>query len=630
MREMATQKLAQAYRIDEIAASVATMQSASALENVASLVLQRAPSNADAKYVHFFHEKIPSRMMAENTTLIPLNEIISDEPAHAAPFRTRSLTKIFKADHVGAAQDLTEALNICRSEKARYSADKNQLVLAKAAREEIEREGRNWQDRVKDHQVTEADWPRSLELQILFQRGNQYLALACQCARQALQIQEMKPDNEQDSHQAQAGQRGQHPEPVHGGEVHEESVELRENMRKYTKRSLRDYTAFLSNLDYAHTEFQSESKSAPLRNGERSIGSNADANGNGKVREEHEGSTDPGQALIRQRPSREQQSTDNPHFDTPISEQSHRLYPVSDLLSSAPPTGLPALSMSNSSSISLKGSNVHIESFLPPRQYETVTYHPLMPETLHALLLAHCLLQTAPTTLLRIAINVARLTRLADGYPFFLTARSPARADWSEILRKTGDWIGLRSSWDSLCKSRSESDAKSRASTSRRVIDDELDRKKGSSSQDESSAAKKDKIHSTAVMEALGDERVVDDESFQRVVEMRKRWALQELNGGKSKAEGQSCGDDKSNSEDSRKGPSVSKKGANGAVAKDDDYMIGTERAETIVRWILEAPAVIESTGKKSKKGKKRAKGPKSHHDGADVPCNGSSAVGPD
>ena len=53
MREQATRKLAHAYHLDEIAASVATMQSASALEDVARLVLQRDEEDSDAKYVHF-------------------------------------------------------------------------------------------------------------------------------------------------------------------------------------------------------------------------------------------------------------------------------------------------------------------------------------------------------------------------------------------------------------------------------------------------------------------------------------------------------------------------------------------------------------------------------------------------
>ncbi|KAK2071761.1 hypothetical protein P8C59_006160 [Phyllachora maydis] len=49
MRDQATQKLSKAYHLDEIACSVATMQSTSALEDVASLVLQRKADHTDAK-----------------------------------------------------------------------------------------------------------------------------------------------------------------------------------------------------------------------------------------------------------------------------------------------------------------------------------------------------------------------------------------------------------------------------------------------------------------------------------------------------------------------------------------------------------------------------------------------------
>jgi hypothetical protein len=101
MREQATQKLSKAYHLDEIACSVATMQSASSLEDVAQLVLQRSPLDVDAKYVHFFHEKIPSRQLAECTSLQPLDEIIADRPSEGEPLRTRAVTKIFKEDYAG-------------------------------------------------------------------------------------------------------------------------------------------------------------------------------------------------------------------------------------------------------------------------------------------------------------------------------------------------------------------------------------------------------------------------------------------------------------------------------------------------------------------------------------------------
>lgn len=61
IRSLAVSKLAQAYRIDEVAASVAVMQGSTALDDLADRVLRSEPSHPDARYVHFFHEKIPSR-----------------------------------------------------------------------------------------------------------------------------------------------------------------------------------------------------------------------------------------------------------------------------------------------------------------------------------------------------------------------------------------------------------------------------------------------------------------------------------------------------------------------------------------------------------------------------------------
>jgi len=69
MYELAVEKLARAYALDEVAASVASMQSASAVEEVAGKVLERAKSRGeepsrDARYVYFFCEKIPSRSIS--------------------------------------------------------------------------------------------------------------------------------------------------------------------------------------------------------------------------------------------------------------------------------------------------------------------------------------------------------------------------------------------------------------------------------------------------------------------------------------------------------------------------------------------------------------------------------------
>jgi hypothetical protein len=83
LRAMAVQKLAQAYKADEIASSVMVMQGGSVFDDVAEKVLKIGgsfffsflfpfrygveetycvdPHDVDARYVHFFHEKIPSR-----------------------------------------------------------------------------------------------------------------------------------------------------------------------------------------------------------------------------------------------------------------------------------------------------------------------------------------------------------------------------------------------------------------------------------------------------------------------------------------------------------------------------------------------------------------------------------------
>ena len=61
LRALAVQKLAAAYAADEIASSVMVMQGGSVFDDIAERVLKYDPTDADAKYVHFFHEKIPSR-----------------------------------------------------------------------------------------------------------------------------------------------------------------------------------------------------------------------------------------------------------------------------------------------------------------------------------------------------------------------------------------------------------------------------------------------------------------------------------------------------------------------------------------------------------------------------------------
>ncbi|KAG9896559.1 hypothetical protein KCU94_g10695, partial [Aureobasidium melanogenum] len=104
-----------------------------------------------------------------------------------------------------------------------------------------------------------------------------------------------------------------------------------------------------------------------------------------------------------------------------------------------------------------------------------------------------------------------------------------------------------------------------------------------------------------AIIEAMGDERVVDEETFQKAVRARERRAMED--------------------EEGLSGPLHDVNDNRAPVhkrwAQDDgkEYPISTERAEAICRWIKEAPL---SMGVKKKRPVKKKKVPV---------ANGTSAV---
>jgi hypothetical protein len=73
------------------------------------------------------------------------------------------------------------------------------------------------------------------------------------------------------------------------------------------------------------------------------------------------------------------------------------------------------------------------------KQTEYVTFHPLLVESLHMLLLAHALAQTPQKELIRYALMVARIMRLVVHNPLFKSAsrRSSARRNWIAVLATT-------------------------------------------------------------------------------------------------------------------------------------------------------------------------------------------------
>lgn len=627
MRELATQKLSQAYHLDEIAASVATMQSTSTLEDVAQLVLQRSATDIDAKYVHFFHEKIPSRMMAQCTPLDVLNEIIAERPNDGSPLRTRALTRIFKEDYTNAARDLTEGLAICRYMIAQHRAGKDQLVLARTIKEQY---GRDWRSEMK---VEEEDQPNSLETQLLFHRAGIYFTIACQHVDAALDgLKEAEQANQ--NMNGSLNPEGDEPPPLNAAEkeAHRRRLEARKAVKTNAKRALRDYIAFLSQFDYTPGLASEIAEEFLRRVNSAANGYNnkpAKSSSTPRLLDSPSSPSSPvSDALVPHRkPSPNYSDRSNwPQLPPP------EIYQVSQLFSSTPPASLPPYPNSNGASFtssipsSIQQSAASAAASAFADSHEAITYHPLLTDALHSLLLCHALLQTPPKELLRHAHNAARLARVCDGYPIFLAARSPARADWIEVLRRAGNWIQLQQSWETLCR---PAPLPGHGNSSSSHPSNELSKMGAgsapSAAKPETEAQKRERQKHEAILEALADERVVDEESFQRAVRARERRAREdeETEAKLNRAAGTTTnGVSATSSTVTPTSPAPAPK----RWAQEDgkEYPISTERAEAISRWVKEAPLTVEG-GKKGKgKGKGSTKGKKASLRDDDTGLEGS------
>ncbi|KAL6710328.1 hypothetical protein ACN47E_009274 [Coniothyrium glycines] len=602
MRELATTKLSHAYRLDEIAASVAAMQSASTLEDVAHLVLQRNPADLDAKYVHFFHEKIPSRMMAQCTPLDALDDIIAERPHDASPLRTRALTRIFKEDFVNSAKDLSEALNTARFLAAQHRAGKDQLVLAKSYQEQY---GRDWRQEVK---VAEEDQPSSLETQLLFHRAGVYFTMACGHVHAALDglrgAEEAKARRDAEA----AEGHDPTPETPEDAQGHQRRAEARKLVRQNAKRAIRDYTSFLSHFDYT-PGIPPELAEEFLRRFDPSSGSLSTGSTNSRPTKSEKVSPNMSRLL-------DSSSTASPPVSEALVHHCRQpsqtpdwpklppltIYPLSQLFDPVPPPSLPPYPNPSPSPATAFAAS-----------HETITYHPLLTDALHSLLLCHALVQTPPKEHLRHAHNAARLARVCDGYPIFLAARSPARADWIEVLRRAHNWIGLQSSWESLCRPAPLPGQGSGNNT----------KKGGEDSKKETDKERRERQKHEAILEALADERVVDEESFQRAVRARERRFKEDEETEKraSHTAASSSASTSTSTSTSSSSTSASSASTNAqspappppqpkrwAQDQGREYPISTERAEAVSRWVREAPRIVESSSSSTAK-KRRAKG---------------------
>jgi len=603
MREHATSKLSHAYALDEIAASVATMQSASALEEVAKHVLQRDERDPDAQYVHFFHEKIPSRAMAESTPLTPLTDIIQQRPTDAAPYRTRAVTRIFKEDYLGSARDLTEGLAIHRLYHVDRRNEQKELILANEAAK-LPREAK----------IDEKDQPSSMEPQLLFHRAGVYLTLACQHI-----VAVLKRFDHPTTNRNADGLQEPPPESPHLKEEVRARMEARKLVRTYAKRALRDYTAFLSHFDYT-PGLSAEFTQAFLDKVAAMTNTHSAGTGSRSQRlldidsHTHNGISE---ALVKyeHRRNRNQNQQDNlPQIPKPS------IYKVSELFNPVPPPDLPPYPATAETAEARSHAIFSLPDFS-----EAVTYHPLIMDVLHSLLLCHCLVQTSVKEHQRHAYMAARIARVCDGYPIFLAARSPARADWIEVLRKTRNWLGLEQTWEQLCMPTSQHDRRRRGSQKENST--VVSKDKGASTA-ESKEDKLERIKRDAIREALADERVVDEETFRASVRAREARAIaaedEEMRkeyhnispspptNGTSPIAAPTHTKTTTKSSPSTKPRKPPPQDESSTTLKPHDYPITTERAEIIARWIREAPPPGSSSSDSSTSSTKRTSGKKS------------------
>ncbi|KXN85004.1 hypothetical protein AN958_11849 [Leucoagaricus sp. SymC.cos] len=201
LRSLAVQKLAQAYRMDEIASSVMVMQGGSVFDDVAERVLKHDPHDPDAKYVHFFHEKISSshRQLAASTPTTTLDELISAFPHQLEYYRTRGIVLSFREDFSLAIKDFTHALKEARTRRKNLKKEHHsdsRSTKSKKRRTTRSHGHTNGQappdgtavpegmvegpdgDLVPLHPSIQPDAPAPIETQLLFLRGAAYLQQA--------------------------------------------------------------------------------------------------------------------------------------------------------------------------------------------------------------------------------------------------------------------------------------------------------------------------------------------------------------------------------------------------------------------------------------------------------------------
>ncbi|KAJ8106102.1 hypothetical protein ONZ43_g7176 [Nemania bipapillata] len=483
--------------------------------------------------------------------------IIGQRPSDCEPLRTRAIVRMFKDDFEGAAQDLTTALSVCRLNRPHRPPTEESMQLER-------RTGR----RRDNPPLDETEQPSSTEVQLLFQRAGCYLTLACDYVEFALPKDGHGQNGEASKGINGASSANGNRTPEGEGLSHstatqptdqgptKRQLESRKTVRLYAKRALRDYMEYLKHFHY--------SPNLPI-----------------EVSDDFSRQVNQATHRSKRYYGQPRWTSQDPNSPTG-SSVGHTVYPLATLFSATPPADLPPYP---SADIVHAASGLNAVGGIETTT-EVVTYHPLLTDALHSLLLCHTLVQTSTKELQRHAYMVARLARLADGYPVFQASRSPARADWIEVLRRADNWIELTSSWEALCAPAPLPVPPSTNSLSAATAGVNALSIASPTSPTETDEQRKERVRHQAIIEALEDERVNDEASFKAAILARQK-----------RAEADQVTSPSSTS------PNASAAPKRWAVDDGREYPILTERAEAVAHWIREAPAVSGTgTGKRKKK----------------------------
>ncbi|KAG8807771.1 hypothetical protein FRC17_004272, partial [Serendipita sp. 399] len=405
LRVLAVQKLAAAYQADEIAASVMVMQGATALDDIAERVLKVDPNDLNARYVHFFHEKIPSRQLAEFTTTDVLDELIETQPTRIHYYRTRGIVRCFRDEFTLAIKDFTHVYKesrALRKAQAAHRAEEARRPKTKGKKKNGDHksngqappsgtsvpdssagdEGSLPKDPQQLHPSVSPDAPDAIEPQSLFMRGATYFQQAIFMIEQKiLAIEGVERVPAQDALELKlhlfengryGGVNGEAPDgplgPKNGVKMQAyraalATPEFVESVLSLLRKSIRDHEKFMAYFDTVDGVL--------------------------------------------------------PYFDGNLAEKTEAAFLLSESLrpgSHAPPPPLP--------------ENPGIFT----------TYHPLLVEATFSAILCRLISGDFVSTLPAYQ-RAAALVDGLEGYPVFLPARSMAQAEFVEILER------LSSSW---------------------------------------------------------------------------------------------------------------------------------------------------------------------------------------